>query len=97
MIILTLSAPLATLLPEQESNDRHRRQSIRIDANSWTDAVSEISRRFQRLANHVFDESGQLRRGFLAAINDNVSSRSDGPPRIDPGDEIFLFAQIAGG
>jgi sulfur transfer ThiS family protein len=59
--------------------------------------VEQINSRFQRLGDHVFDDEGRLRPGLLVAINDEVTSRRDRTPRIAPGDEVFLFTQIAGG
>lgn len=97
MVTLTLSASLAALLPERKNNRRNGCYSITVDANSWPEAVNEIRLNFQDLASHVFDESGQLRPGLLVAVNDDVSSHGDDYPRIKPGDEVFLFAQIAGG
>jgi len=97
MVTLTLSASLAALLPEHKNNGRNRRYSITVDANSWTEVVNQVQLKFQCLANHVFDQSGQLQPGLLAAVNDDVNSRGDGYPLIKPGDEVFLFAQIAGG
>jgi molybdopterin converting factor small subunit len=97
MVTLTLSAPLAALLPENKNNRRNGRCSITIDANNWTEAVNEIHLKFERLASHMFDESSQLRPGLLVAVNDDVNSHGDDYPRINPGDEVFLFTQIAGG
>jgi hypothetical protein len=97
MITLTLAASLASLLPEHGDNARSGRRSITIDANNWPETVDQIRHRFAQLANHVFDESGQLRSGLLIAVNDEVTSRSDGPPQITPNNEVFLFTQIAGG
>ena len=97
MVTLTLSASLAALLPEHESSRKNGSYSIMIEANSWTETVNEIRLKFQRVAGHVFDESGQLRSGLLAAVNDYVSAHGDGCPQVKPGDEVFLFAQIAGG
>ena len=97
MVTLTLSASLAALLPEHSNTSRNGRYSITVDANSWQETVDEIRVKFHRLANHMFDESGQPRPGLLVAVNDRVSSHGDGQPRIEAGDEVFLFAQIAGG
>jgi molybdopterin converting factor small subunit len=97
MVTLTLSASLAALLPEHDNSSKNGRHSITVDADCWTEVVNETRVKFQRLASHVFDESGQLRPGLLAAVNDDVSSYADDYPPIKPGDEIFLFVQIAGG
>lgn len=97
MITLTLSASLAALLPDHNYKGENRHCSIKVNANNWAEVVAEIRLKFQRLASHVFDESGQLRPGLLAAVNDDVNARGDGDPLIGPGAEVFLFVQIAGG
>lgn len=96
MVTVTLSASLVALMPER-ADARRTRYSMTIDSDTWDGVVSEISTRFRRLADHLFDESGSLRPGLLVAVNDDVILHVTDPPQVRPGDEIFLFTQIAGG
>lgn len=97
MIKLTLAAGLAAMLPADEGIVKRGRRVLTVEANDWAELVAQISRRFTALSNHVFDEESQLRSGMLIAVNDEVTSRRHGTPQISPGDEVFLFTQIAGG
>jgi hypothetical protein len=97
MIKLTLAAGLAAMLPKDDETQQRGRRTVTIEANSWSETVEQINRRFRRLGDHVFDDEGRLRPGLLIAVNDKVTSRRDGIPHIGPGDEVFLFTQIAGG
>ncbi|WP_026360893.1 MoaD/ThiS family protein [Amycolatopsis nigrescens] len=97
MVTFTLAASLAGFLPERERAGMPAHCSLTIDANNWPEAVAQLRSRCERLGEHVFDGAGRLRPGFLVAVNDVVASRREGPGRLRPGDELFLFAQIAGG
>jgi molybdopterin converting factor small subunit len=97
MVSLTLATSLAALVPADPDGAMSARRSITLDADSWPEAVTEIRLRFGRLATHVFDAAGGLRPGLIAAVNAEVCPQSGDHPRIKHGDEVFLFAQIAGG
>jgi hypothetical protein len=96
VITVTLSASLATYLSGHDTTPTGQRSFVLAAAN-WTDTVHEIRSRFSRLGDHLFEESGWLRSGLLAAVNDVVGHHADGPPDMHSGDHLFLFTQIAGG
>ena len=91
---VTLAASLAAYLP-QHSGDGHH--SVTLKAETWPEAVRELRSRFDRLGRHLFEDSGRLRSGFLVAVNEQVDHGEDGPRHVRSGDELFVFAQIAGG
>jgi hypothetical protein len=97
MLKLTLSASLLSLLPESDRAEVGNRHTLSVDAGSWPEAVTQLQNRFPRLAAHVLDPSGRVKRGFVVAVNDRITSVNEQPPEISPGDDIFLFTQIAGG
>lgn len=96
MITLKLSVSLSNLLPPQEHGGTAGRPTIEFETTNWPETAEEIARRFERLANHIFDTSGGLRPGLLVAVND-VVSKPGRPPEVGQGDEIYLFQQMAGG
>jgi molybdopterin converting factor small subunit len=98
VVTVTLAASLATYLPEDPIGPcpaGHR--SVTLAAESWPDTVQELRSRFDRLGEHLFEESGRLRSGFLVAVNDQLIRHEDGPRDVRSGDKVYLFAQIAGG
>jgi molybdopterin converting factor small subunit len=98
VVTVTLASSLASYLPDDgvaPHSAGHR--SVTLVAESWSETVREIRARYSRLGEHLFEESGQLRSGLLVAVNDQLDHHKDGPRGIQPGDSIFLFAQIAGG
>ena len=98
MIRLTLPSSLGDLLYEDGSmKGRPRRPtSVTLDVESWDQVAREIRSRFPRLADRVLTESGMLAQGFLLALNDDVIP-SGAAFVLDSGDELYLFAQVAGG
>jgi hypothetical protein len=95
MVMVKLSASLAALLPEQTRQST--RSAIEVDAANWPETTQQIALRFQRLARHVFTETGQLRSGLLMALNDEIIKPGSEIPRLEQTDEVYLFQQIAGG
>jgi molybdopterin converting factor small subunit len=93
VVTLTLPASLAALLPEGASQGG---RSVPVDADDWQQLTREIRIRFPRLAGRVLTESGDVRTGFLVAVNDALGD-PDQPPDLHAGDEVFLIPQIAGG
>jgi hypothetical protein len=95
VLTLTISASLSALVGSAAGNNSIR--SVQIEADDWTMAVAAIRAQFPRLAERVFTDTGRIRPGFLVAVNDVVSSCGEEVPDIRPGDEVFMFVQIAGG
>lgn len=95
MVMVRLSASLAALLPEQPG--RSTRRTIEVDAANWPETTHQIALRFQRLARHVFTDTGQLRSGLLMAVNNEIIRPGDEIPWLEQTDEVYLFQQIAGG
>lgn len=103
MLTLTLTASLAALLPAEPavpggpgSPDGRHGRTVVIDAEDWAGTVQQIRARFPRLADRVLTPADEVRIGFLVAVNDVVGAPGE-RPRVRAGDEVFLFAQIAGG
>ncbi|MET9489772.1 MoaD/ThiS family protein [Nocardia sp. NPDC006630] len=99
MVVVTLAASLVTYLDEVDDlgSPPTECRSITCTADSWLVLVNQIRARFDRLAKHLFDESGRLRAGFLLALNDEIYRRPDRLTGLHAGDQLFVFAQIAGG
>jgi molybdopterin converting factor small subunit len=98
VVTVTLAASLASYLPEDEAApDPAGHRSVTLPAETWTETVREIRARYRRLGEHMFEESGKLRSGLLVAVNDQLDRHQHGLHSIRGGDNIFVFAQIAGG
>ncbi|MBF6170090.1 MoaD/ThiS family protein [Nocardia blacklockiae] len=99
MVVVTLATSLVTYLNDADEGAASPTdsRSITVTADSWLGLVQEISLRFDRLAKHLFDEDGRLRRGFLLAVNDEIYRRPDRLACLRNGDQLFVFTQIAGG
>jgi hypothetical protein len=97
MLTLTLTAALFSLLPEHERVNAGPGREVSVDASNWSETVAQIQARFPRLAARVLDGSGAVKPGFLIAVNNQVPSSNAELPDVTKGDEVFLFAQIAGG
>ena len=96
MITVTFSASLAGMLPRPEGGVA-RARSIEVEADNWPDAVADLRERYASLTDHVFNESGGLRPGFLVAVGEEVRSGRDNLTDVAAGDVLYLFTQIAGG
>jgi molybdopterin converting factor small subunit len=97
---MTLSSPLLDLLPDDERAAARARRSVSLAAGSWPLAVDEIRSRFPRLADRVLADTGTVVEGFLLVVNDELVDGDE--PRaksleLEPDDEIYLIAQMAGG
>ena len=98
MITLTLPAPLAALLPEENSSGARRPRAVTLDADSWADAVQEIRARYPLLAERVFTEDAtELASGVVLVVNREMAPRGAPSVALAPGDEISFIPQIAGG
>lgn len=96
MLSLTLSAPLAALVPEREQAGTGTRYATSLEASSWAEATAEIRHRFPVLAERVLAQDGTVCGGFVLVVNDEVAPRGS-IPQVRQGDELALIAQIAGG
>jgi molybdopterin converting factor small subunit len=95
MLSLTLSVPLAALVPKREAG-AGTRYTTSLEASSWAEAIVEIRRRFPVLAERVLAQDGTVCGGFVLVVNDEVAPRGS-VPQVRQGDELALIAQIAGG
>ena len=96
MLSLTLSVPLAALVPKREQAGAGTRYTTSLEASSWAEAIAEIRRRFPVLAERVLAQDGTVCGGFVLVVNDEVAPRGS-VPQVRQGDELALIAQIAGG
>jgi hypothetical protein len=92
MVKLTLASSLCGLVDGVDSA-----RSVAIAADCWPEAVDEIRACHPRLAARVLHDDGHLRQGFLVAVNGVMKTTGDLAVEVGPGDEVFLFVQIAGG
>jgi hypothetical protein len=96
MLNLRLTAGLAPYLMSGGDTGQNRSRSVTIDACDWPGVVAEVRNRFPNLASRIFAENGTMRAGFLIAVNSELME-GRGAPAVQPGDELFVFAQISGG
>jgi molybdopterin converting factor small subunit len=97
MVRLTLPAPLAALLPEDERRLAPGRRSLSLLSESWEDIVDELRRRCPALADRVLTDDGEVSAAFVLVVNDEVVPGRRSSFALGSGDEIFLIAAIAGG
>jgi molybdopterin converting factor small subunit len=96
MVRLTLSAPLATLLPEV-SHVRSSRATVQVEASCWFELTEQLRERYPSLASRVLAGHVDVKPGFVVAVNDQVTSRPEPTFELMPGDEVYIFAAVAGG
>jgi molybdopterin converting factor small subunit len=97
MVRLTLSAPLATLLPDNGEHSRASRTTVQVDAASWLELVEQMRSRFPALAGRVLNGAHDIKPAFVVVVNDEVTRRPDPAFALRPGDEVYMFAAVAGG
>jgi hypothetical protein len=97
MASITLSSPLFELVPEQERVNAPARRSLALAAGDWSEATRELRARFPQLAQRILTESGSLAEGFVVALNGALLDRGESPSKLREGDQLHVFAQMAGG
>ncbi len=69
-----------------------------IEADTLRDAMTTIAEQHPKLALHVFDESGDLRRHVLCFFNDTNTRWLDSHDLpLNPGDSLMFMQAVSGG
>lgn len=98
MITLTLSAPLARLMPDSASSNGGRPRSVRLDARNWRELAAEMRARYPLVAKRVLTDAGMLTPGFVLVVNDQaVPTHSSSAYEVSDGDDVAVIAALAGG
>ena len=72
--------------------------SFEIEADTLRDAMTAIAEQHPKLALHVFDESGDLRRHVLCFFNDTNTRWLDSHDlALSPGDSLMFMQAVSGG
>jgi molybdopterin converting factor small subunit len=96
MVRLTLSASLAVLLPESDQV-RTSHTTVQVDASCWNELTEQMRQRFPVLAGRVLNGGSDVSPGFVVVVNDEVTRKPPGDLELSPGDEVYMFAAVAGG
>jgi molybdopterin converting factor small subunit len=96
MVRLTLSAPLAVLLPGADRG-RGSRTTVQIEASCWSELAGQLRERFPALASRVLTGASDVNPSFVVVVNDEVTRRPAPTFALTHGDEVFMFAAVAGG
>jgi molybdopterin synthase sulfur carrier subunit len=73
-------------------------RKIAASGNTVAEVLDDLVRRHAKLALHLFDDTGALRRHVLCFRNKvSVQSRAELDQPLAPGDEVTLVNSVAGG
>jgi molybdopterin converting factor small subunit len=95
MVSLRLSASLAPLLPD--GTGPSSRRTVMMDASCWVELTEQIRDRFPDLAKRVLNGGAEVAPGFVLVVNDEVMRRPPASLTLAAGDEVTIFAAVAGG
>jgi molybdopterin converting factor small subunit len=95
MVRVSLSSSLAGLVPGGDG--RSSRRTLEVDAACWSELAEQLRHRYPALAERVLNGGAAMSPGFVLVVNDEVLRQPSGSLALAAGDEVVIFAAVAGG